>query len=142
MAEMKPSTPGTAGETYETRRRTQRVQIIMPVLVRGKPGKEFFEEPTHTVTVNANGCLVLMATPAKRGQAVSLVNAKTAEELPCKVVFVGQRDGAKVQVGLEFGEASPLFWRITFPPEDWDPSQRKKATAPSQPSPLPRPQQK
>ncbi|MGH9707165.1 MAG: hypothetical protein ACRD5R_10460, partial [Candidatus Acidiferrales bacterium] len=61
MAEMKPSTPGTPGESYETRRRTQRVQIIMPVLVRGKPGKEFFEESTHTVTVNANGCLVLMA---------------------------------------------------------------------------------
>ena len=134
--------PGTTGETYESRRRTQRVQIMMPVLVRGKPGKDFFEEQTHTVTVNANGCLILMATPVKRGQHVSLVNAKTAEELPCTVAFLGQRDSGKVQVGLEFGEASPLFWRITFPPEDWDPAQRKKATAPSQPPPLPRPQQK
>lgn len=128
MAETKAPVPPPNPEAYEKRRRTQRVQIMMPVLVRGTHKGHPFEEPTHTITVNAHGCLVLMKSSVDRSQEVMLVNSKTAEELPCQVMFVGQRDGERVQVGLQFAERSPLFWRIMFPPEDWDPSQRKRHT--------------
>jgi hypothetical protein len=126
MSESRPAMPGGPGEAYETRRRSQRVQISMPVVVRGLPGTAFFEEQTNTVAVNANGCLVLLKRPVTRAEQLFLVNPKTVEELPCRVAYIGQKDGGRTHVGLEFSEKSPLFWRITFPPEDWDPANRKR----------------
>jgi hypothetical protein len=103
-------------------RRTQRVQIAMPVLVRGRQ----FEEATSTVAVNAHGCLVMLKTPVLREDLVSLVNPKTAEELPSRVVSLGKPEEGKIPVGIEFGEPSPLFWKINFPPDDWVTSVERK----------------
>jgi len=103
-------------------RRTQRVQISMPVLVRGSA----FEEFTTTIAVNAHGCLVLLKTTVLRDDLVSLVNPKTAEELPSKVVSLGKPEDGKIPVGIEFSEASPLFWQISFPPDDWLTSSERK----------------
>jgi len=97
----------------------------MPVLVRGKAETLPFEEETKTAAVNANGCSFLLKTRVTQGQQISLVNLKTAEELPCHVAFVGQGEADRLEVGVEFTEPSPLFWRISFPPEDWDPARRK-----------------
>lgn len=129
MADVKTTAQAAPVEpSGSERRRTQRVQIAMPVIVRSRDAKPPFEEKTHTVSVNANGCLVKVATPLLRAQKVLIVNPNTTEELPCTVMFVGKKDGGKTEVGLEFAEASPLFWRISFPPEDWDPSERKRPT--------------
>ena len=127
MAEIK-SSPIGATEGGSERRRTQRVQIAMPVIVRGTAGTQKFEEETYTVAVNANGCMVKMTNRVARNQVIAIVNPKTAEELPCTVSFIGQKDAGKLEVGIEFSEPSPLFWRIAFPPEDWDPSERKRAS--------------
>lgn len=139
MADTKSFVQNVATEGGAERRRTQRVQIAMPVVVRAKDGKTPFEETTHTVSVNANGCLVRVAGTLVRGQKISLINPKTTEELPCTVMFLGKKDGGKTEVGVEFAEASPLFWRISFPPEDWDPSERKRPGAgrPAAPSATP-----
>ena len=127
MAEMKNQ---TAGDITAERRRSPRVNIAMPVLVRGKRGTQSFEEPAQTISVSAHGCMIRMATPVSRHQEIAIVNTKTAEELPCTVTFLGQKEGGKTEVGVEFAEASPLFWRIAFPPEDWDPSERKRPGGP------------
>src|SRR5277367_6048312 len=138
MDEMKGS---AAGENASDRRRSHRVNITMPVLIREKKGTQPSEEETGTISVSAHGCMVRLAMPVARGQEVSVVNTKTTEELPCTVTFLGQRDGGKTEVGVEFTESSPLFWRIAFPPEDWDPSERKRSGSPRQPTgPLPKPQ--
>jgi hypothetical protein len=134
MAEIKPAVQGAPADNYSERRRTQRVQIAMPVIVRCKEAKPPFDEKTQTVSVNANGCLVRIQATTVRGQRISLINPNTTEELPCTVIFLGKKDGGKTEVGLEFTESSPLFWRISFPPEDWDPSERKRPTsAPAKP---------
>ena len=127
MAETKHPTPS---EIAADRRRSHRVNIAMPVLVRGKKGTQPFEEAAQTISVSAHGCMVKMATPVSRGQEIAIVNIKTAEELPSTVTFMGQKEGGKTEVGVEFAEASPLFWRIAFPPEDWDPSERKRSGGP------------
>jgi hypothetical protein len=137
MAEIKASAPGTPSESVPDRRRTQRVQIAMPVLVRGTHGSHKFEEEALTVSINANGCMLRLAAQVARTQQLSIINPKTAEELPCVVTFLGQKDSGKTEVGIEFSEASPLFWRIAFPPEDWDPSERKRASAPRPPAAKP-----
>lgn len=126
MAEMKGPMPGTTSESAPERRRSHRVHIAMPVLVRGKKGAQSFEEKTMTISVNAHGCMVRLATPVTRNQGVLIVNTKTAEELPCTVTFLGPKESGRMEVGIEFTEPSPVFWRIAFPPEDWDPSERKR----------------
>ena len=131
MTNGKDLPPLQAAQNYSKLRRTQRVHIQMAVLVRGMSKGKPFEEDTKTSTVNANGCLVSMDTPVMRGQQVSIVNSKTVEELTCTVAFISENKGSKSEVGLEFTEPSPLFWRIGFPPEDWsESSERKRAPAP------------
>jgi hypothetical protein len=132
MTNGKDLPPLQAAQNYSKLRRTQRVHIQMAVLVRGMSKGKPFEEDTKTSTVNANGCLVTMDTPVMRGQQVSIVNSKTVEELTCTVAFISENKGSKSEVGLEFTESSPLFWRIGFPPEDWsESSERKRAPAPT-----------
>jgi|HubBroStandDraft_4_1064222.scaffolds.fasta_scaffold01217_9 hypothetical protein len=131
MREIKASAYPTAAENSAERRRSHRVYITMPVVIRGKNGHLPFREETHTASVNAHGCMVRIAEKVVRGQEVAILNPKTVEELPCTVTFVGQRESGKTEVGLEFIEPSPLFWRMTFPSEDWDPSERKRPTSTS-----------
>jgi hypothetical protein len=78
-----------------------------------------FEESTITIAVNAHGCLVLLGATIARDDQVSLINPRTAEELPGKVVSLGKPEDGKTPVGIEFSEPSPLFWQINFPPDDW-----------------------
>jgi hypothetical protein len=126
MTNGKEPPPSPANQVYGKLRRTQRVHILMAVLVRGTSGGKPFEEETKTTTVNAHGCLISLAKPVTRGQQVSIVNPKTAEEVECRVAFISENKGSKTEVGLEFTEASPLFWRIGFPPEDWVDSMERK----------------
>jgi hypothetical protein len=133
MSNMKdPLTAPTGRSTYPEIRRTQRVHIAIPILVRGMSGTQKFEEAGRTTTVNAHGCLISLGTRISRGQQVALIHPKTAEELPCKVVYISDRVQDRADVGLEFMEPSPLFWRIAFPPEDWgSSSERKRTMAPT-----------
>ena len=130
MSNVKDPLPAPTGRsTYPEIRRTQRVHIAIPILVRGMSGTQKFEESGRTTTVNGHGCLISMTTRLSRGQQVSLIHPKTAEELPCKVVYLGERAQNHADVGLEFMEPSPLFWRIAFPPEDWGSSSERKRTS-------------
>jgi hypothetical protein len=130
MSNMKDPLAGPTGRTtYPEIRRTQRVHIAIPILVRGTSGTQKFEEAGRTTTVNAHGCLISLTTRLIRAQQVSLIHPKTAEELPCKVVFISERVQERADVGLEFMEPSPLFWRIAFPPEDWGSSTERKRTS-------------
>lgn len=135
MAEAKSGGQATGEIGNSDRRRTQRVHIAMPIIVRCRDAKPPFEEKTQTVSVNANGCLLRLQASVARTQKVLLVNPQTTEELPCTVIFLGKKDGGKTEVGIEFGEASPLFWRISFPPDDWDPSERKRPMTSRPPAP-------
>ena len=103
-------------------RRSQRVQIAMPVVVRAPA----FQETTSTVFVNAHGGLFMLKAKVARGDQLWLINPKTAEEMPVKVVFLGKPEDGKIPVGVEFSEPSPLFWRINFPPPDWQTSVERK----------------
>jgi len=129
MPDLKPTPAESTGEGYKDKRRSQRVQLTITVLVRGNHGNVKFQEETQTIAVSANGGLIRLKEQVSRGQQVSLVNPKTAEELPCTVIFLGQKESGKTEVGVEFIEASPLFWRVAFPPADWDPTERKLPTS-------------
>lgn len=136
MAEIKPPGAGGTAESGPDRRRSHRVQITMGLFVRGASGGTNFQEETQTISVSAHGCMLRLAAKVARGQHVTIVNKKTAEELACTVTYLGNSDGVTAEVGIEFTEPSPVFWRIAFPPENWDPSERKRAGSAQHVTPL------
>jgi len=103
------------------------VHLAIPVFVYGhhESGAPF-KEITQTLAVNANGCLLELSTAVAKDQTLLLANMKTNEEIPCHVVTPGKIMNGKNQVGLRFAQPSPRFWGLAFPPEDWDPANRKR----------------
>jgi hypothetical protein len=80
-----------------------------------------FEEQTSTMIVNAHGALIQLRTVVKLGDLLQVKNLKTAEELHCKVVDINPGSNGVQEVGIEFAEPNPRFWRVSFPPSDWSP---------------------
>ncbi|MHB8610139.1 MAG: PilZ domain-containing protein [Candidatus Acidiferrales bacterium] len=102
------------------RRRSQRVLMQVVVRVRGTDaqGKEF-EEETETLAINAHGALILVSARVTSGSKVMMHHKRTQEEQECHVVYLGPVRAGKAEIGLEFSEPRPTFWRVAFPPEDW-----------------------
>jgi PilZ domain len=101
-------------------RRSMRVLLSIPIEVSGKcaDGEEFKEE-TRTLVVNAHGALIALAAAVATGQQVLLTNRSTHDARDCRIVHVGNPNGGKVQMGVEFTEPSAAFWHVDFPPDDW-----------------------
>ena len=102
-------------------RRSQRLLLKMAVVIAGpKASGGNFVEQTSTEVVNAHGALIHLKERVSDGQQLRIRNAKTGEEQSCKVVGVGQTVEGRAEIGVEFLEPAPRFWRIAFPPEDWN----------------------
>jgi hypothetical protein len=117
-------------------RRSQRVCLRLPIVVlREGPGVNVASEETHTLIVNAHGALIHLALTVEIGQLLGIKNVQTMEELVCRVVNLGPDQTGKREVGIEFEQPSPRFWRIAFPPSDWTPrSPDAKAPTPHVPA--------
>ena len=111
------------------RRRSQRVLMQVGVKIRGNDAEgKTFEEETATLAINAHGALVLLQSRITSGSRVQLQHNGTKEEQECHVAFLGPVRSGKAEVGLEFSEARPGFWRVAFPPEDWSPKHPEART--------------
>jgi hypothetical protein len=86
----------------------------------GADKRPFYEE-TYTVVVNAHGALILLEAIVRVGQSLTLRNAKSQEEVLCRVVDLNSSRTGQAEVGVEFLQPSPRFWHIAFPPVDWSP---------------------
>jgi hypothetical protein len=115
-------------------RRSIRVVMDFPVTVFGQnlDGK-IFEEKTKTVTVNAHGALVVLKTDIDPQVSAIMGNTKTRTEVQCRIVYRKEIAKDQFEIGLEFASPHPKFWPMNFPPEDWNPSERKKATSSRRP---------
>jgi len=102
------------------RRRSMRVLLSVPILVRGKTSKnQDFNEETRTLVVNAHGALISLAAQVVANQTVLVSNNATQQTQECRIVYLGNTQAGKAQMGVEFLNPSPTFWQIDFPPEDW-----------------------
>jgi hypothetical protein len=103
------------------RRRSQRVILTLAVTVRtvDAASQASFSEETQTLVVNVHGALVLLSGRVTKGQKLLLTNRATMAEQECRVASIGTQSAGKTQVGVEFLQPSPDFWRISFPPSDW-----------------------
>jgi hypothetical protein len=94
------------------------MQVTVGVRGTDAQGKAF-EEETETLAINAHGALILIGARVTSGSKVRMQNKRTQEEQECRVVFLGPVRAGKSEIGLEFSEPRPSFWRVAFPPEDW-----------------------
>jgi len=116
------STPDLHPNRMSNMRRSQRVCLSIPVLViKSEAGKPAITEESHTLIVSAHGALVLLSLTVTFGDILKIKHKKTEEELTCRVMNIGAEQSGKREVGVEFAEPSPRFWRIAFPPADWSP---------------------
>ena len=95
--------PSTTQPVPSSTRRSQRVSIVIPILVYGrrKDGRPYQEE-THSLVVNAHGGLILLAEPVELEQKLLLTNPKPMKQATVRVVYRGRRLGAKTEIGVEF----------------------------------------
>jgi hypothetical protein len=101
------------------RRRSRRWAMDISVYVYGHgPGKEPFHEEAHTLSVNANGGLLLLSVPVQQGQTLLLTNQRTQQEQDCRVVFLGTKHSRTVETGVAFPRTNPDFWQSHSTPED------------------------
>jgi hypothetical protein len=97
------------------------MSLSITVSKEDEPTNPKFKEETKTLIVNAHGALIALSAKVVKGQTLLLKNPHTRAEQSCLVKFIGSLSGGKTQIGVEFTSASPLFWGIQFPPEDWNP---------------------
>jgi hypothetical protein len=112
------------------RRRSQRVLVQVHVRITGTDpqGKPFVEQAV-TLAINAHGALVAMKHRLISGSKVHMRHNATDDEQECHVAHLGHVRDGKTEVGLEFSEPRPGFWRVAFPPEDWTPRSPEARTA-------------
>jgi hypothetical protein len=112
------------------KRRTSRVVIDIPVTVFGQnPNGKIFAEKTVTLTVNAHGALVSLKTDIDMQKSAVLAHSMSGEEIQCRVAYRKEVEKGHFEIGLNFTSPNPKFWRINFPPEDWNPADRKRANS-------------
>ncbi len=108
-------------------RRDQRVHLEMPVRVYGYgPDKKPFVQETRTVNVSAHGARIVLTARVTPEQKIILTNAKTREDVVCRVVHLQSARNKRTEVGIEFIHEAPRFWRMAFPPRNWNPAERKR----------------
>ena len=105
-------------------RRSRRVRFEMPVNIYVCPeNAKPILEAGNTLTVNAHGALLAVRTPLVLGDKLRLINPRTYSEIDCHVRRLAMRYPNGVShVGVEFVVASPTFWDVESPPQDWDPN--------------------
>ncbi len=81
------------------------------VLAEGSDQK-FISEEMRTVTVNAQGAMVLLGLEISIGQLLTLRNSRTGEEVACRVVYGSPHESEKSQLGVDFMEPCPRFCSI------------------------------
>jgi hypothetical protein len=100
------------------RRRSSRLYIRVALVVCGQsPEQQYFQEETTTLSINAHGALVPLATEVTLGQRLLILNPQTWNERAGRVTRLGALEGGRTEVGIEFPEAAPEFWPASAPPK-------------------------
>src|SRR5512137_2332267 len=98
---------GPNGARFDLRR-SRRVPAQLPVIVEGKSTDGYpFADPTRAVVLSAHGCLITMSESVRLGERLILRNVANREEQDCRVVYLGEKQGGRTEVGLRFKSATP-----------------------------------
>jgi PilZ domain len=101
-------------------RRSERVLVDIPVVVRGDAGSRAFQEETFTVTVSAHGALLMLEANVSLGQKLVVMNPNNWDEREARVAYKGPVHAGLAQVAVEFLQPAPDFWQMSSPPANWN----------------------
>jgi hypothetical protein len=105
---------------FSAQRRSERVLLDIPVVVRGQSGNRTFQEETFTVTVSAHGALLMLEADVALGQELVVMNPKNWDEMEARVAYKGAVHAGLAQVAVEFAKPAPGFWQMESPPPTWN----------------------
>lgn len=115
------NSPHIRPNTNANQRRSQRILLRLPVVISGsRSNGAAFSERTSTLVVNAHGALIQLRERVDVGQKLRMKNLATNEELSCTVSDINPGSTAIPEVGVAFSAPCPHFWRVSFPPMDWN----------------------
>lgn len=106
--------------TFSAQRRSERVLLDIPVVIRGESNGQAFHEETFTVTVSAHGALLMLQSEVSLGQKLVVMNLKSSDQREARVAYKGAVHAGLAQVAVEFAGPSPEFWQMDSPPENWN----------------------
>lgn len=114
---------GNLNRRWLKERRSQRIDMNVSVVVY-RPAKygPLFYESTQTLVINAHGALIPLADEVAPKQRLLVLNVASGEQQECRVVSVEKVGIGPPRVAVEFARPLPNFWRIAFPPTDWNAS--------------------
>lgn len=107
----------------DERRRSQRVMLRVGVKLHVTIGGKPSIVRAFTANVNDHGALLLSPENFVSGSRFVLEHERSQERIGCCVTRKPQAAAEGFQVAVEFDEAAPGFWYITFPPTDWKASE-------------------
>jgi hypothetical protein len=105
---------------FTAQRRSERILLDIPVVIRGNSGGRGFQEETFTVTVSAHGALLMLETEVSLGQKLVVMNPKSSDEREARVAYKGAVHAGLAQVAVEFTKPAPEFWQMDSPPQNWN----------------------
>jgi hypothetical protein len=106
----------------DDRRRSQRVMMRVSVIIRySLDGKEMSLR-AHTVAVNVHGAMICAAASIPAETPLDLEHKMTRERIAGRVTRQAQQSPDGFLIPVEFVSPSANFWRISFPPADWKPT--------------------
>jgi hypothetical protein len=106
----------------DDRRRSQRVMMRVAVIVRYSSKDKEVSQQAHTVAVNIHGAMICAAENIAADTALDLEHKMTRERIAGRVTRQAQSSPEGFLIPVEFVSPSNNFWRISFPPSDWKPT--------------------
>src|ERR1700730_7261769 len=98
------------------RRRTTRAVVTIEVEVVGMDErKEKFRFLSRTVSVCANGGVILLQAPLAVGQGFQMINEFNRKKAACRIVSVRIGKDNRLRGAFELVCAEVNFWSMTFP---------------------------
>jgi len=98
------------------RRRTARAVVTIEVVATGlDETKQKFRFLTKTVSVSANGGVIVLEAPLPVGQKFQLSNEFNRKKAACRIVSVRMSREGKLHGAFELMCAESNFWNMAFP---------------------------
>jgi hypothetical protein len=106
----------------EERRRSQRVVIRVPVTLEITASGELVKISAGTVAVNIHGAMVFCPQSLDANTKLVIFNDRTHERAGVRVTRTPRESSEGFLIPLEFDKPLPMFWQISFPPDNWKPN--------------------
>ena len=94
-----------------------RIPVSLKVAIAGKT----VAATAATVSVNDHGAMLQCSRSFASDTTLEVQNDRTGEKMNCRVTRTPIENTDGYLIPVEFSTASPNFWRISFPPQDWKP---------------------